>query len=109
MAVHWCGAPREPRLGQHLAAATGRRIVGNVRSMPSTSTASGPPNVTGIPAGYVAVSLMPGQRGAPLRLCGLARQKPDAAAGHFILLHDTIDARVFLGCVTDAGGVVHKW
>jgi hypothetical protein len=39
----------------------------------------------------------------------LARQTPDPAAGHLVLLRDLPDAMVYLGCVTDAGGRLREW
>jgi hypothetical protein len=67
---------------------------------------SGP---TALPAGFHAVPALPGQDAAPLRLCLIVRKDPDPVAGHLVVLRDTLDARALLGCVTDAGGRVHRW
>src|SRR3954469_5081226 len=67
------------------------------------------PNQTGIPDGYSAIPIQEADLSATFRLCVLARQTPDPAAGHLVLLRDVADAMVYLGCVTDAGGRVHQW
>jgi len=63
-----------------------------------------------LPEGYVAVPIAPG-KGAQgdLRVCVVARQGEDAAAGPLVLLRDRVDSRVYLGCMVDAGGQVHGW
>jgi hypothetical protein len=44
-----------------------------------------------------------------IRLCVLARETADAAAGHLVLLRDLPDAMVYLGCLTDAAGNHRDW
>src|SRR5256884_6803574 len=66
-------------------------------------------NPTGIPEGYIAIPIQETEAGATLRLCVLARQTPDPAAGHLVLLRDLPDAMVYLGCLTDAGGRLREW
>jgi hypothetical protein len=61
-----------------------------------------------IPDGFLAVPVHRGNE-APLRLCVLARQTPDPAAGQLIILRELHDARVYAGCVTDAGGRLREW
>jgi hypothetical protein len=63
----------------------------------------------GIPEGYVAIPLSETQRAGPLRLCALARQTAEPVGGHLVVLRDLTDARVYLGCVTDAAGKVREW
>lgn len=63
---------------------------------------------TEFPKGYRAIPILKDQ-GSPLRLCVLACQNPDPVTGHFVLLRDLPDARVYLGCVTDAKGAVREW
>ena len=63
----------------------------------------------GVPEGYVAIPVSQAQAASPLRICVLVRQTPDPAAGHFVLLRDLPDARVFLGCTVDACGRVREW
>jgi hypothetical protein len=63
----------------------------------------------GIPEGYLAVPVSQADAGAVLRLCVLARQTPDVAAGSLILLRDLPDAQVYLGCFMDAAGRAHGW
>jgi hypothetical protein len=61
-----------------------------------------------IPDGYAAIPVHRVDE-SPLRLCVLARQTPDPAAGHFVVLRELHDARVYAGCVTDFGGRLHEW
>jgi hypothetical protein len=68
-----------------------------------------PPPETGLPEGYLAIPIEPGEQGAALRVCVLVRRNPEPAVGHFVLLRDQEDARVYLGCVLDAGGRVQEW
>ncbi len=63
----------------------------------------------GMPEGYSAIPVQEADVAATLRLCVLARQTPDPAAGHLVLLRDLPDAMVYLGCVTDAGGRLREW
>ena len=62
-----------------------------------------------LPDGYHAVPVSVDQMNAPVRLCVVVRVEPDPVAGHFVLLRDTIDARVLLGGISDAQGRVHEW
>src|SRR4051812_33870805 len=68
-----------------------------------------PSAVNQLPPAYTPVPVVPGQEAAPLRLCVVVRQTPDPVAGHLVVLRDTIDARVLLGCVTDAAARIHQW
>ncbi len=68
-----------------------------------------PTRATVLQAGYRAVPLSEADAGAPLRLCVVVPEKPSAASGPFLLLRDTSDASIYLGCVTDAGGQVRQW
>lgn len=61
-----------------------------------------------IPEGYLAIPVHAAGE-SPLRLCVLARQQPDSVAGYFVLLRELHDARVYAGCVTDAGGRLREW
>jgi hypothetical protein len=67
------------------------------------------PAASKLPPAYTPVPLSPGQDAAPLRLCVVIRKAPDPVAGHLVVLRDTIDARVLLGCITDAAGRPHRW
>ena len=66
-------------------------------------------NQTGIPEGYLAIPIQESDMDAIVRLCVLARQTPEPAAGHLVLLRDLPDAMVYLGCLTDAGGRLREW
>jgi hypothetical protein len=61
-----------------------------------------------LPPGYVPVAL-PDQGAAPLRLAAIVRKEPDPVAGHFVVLRTLLDAVVYLGCLTDAGGRLHGY
>ncbi len=74
--------------------------------MPITSL---PGNHAGIPDGYSAIPIQESELSAMVRLCVLTRQVPDPAAGYLVLLRDLPDARVYLGCLTDAGGRLREW
>jgi hypothetical protein len=62
-----------------------------------------------LPPGYLAIPAVGGQESAPLQVCVVARREPDPVSGHFVTLGDLIDARVLLGCVTDAAGRIDRW
>jgi hypothetical protein len=62
-----------------------------------------------LPPGFKAISIHPADELIPLRLCVLLRTEPDPVAGRFFLLRDLVGARVYLGCVCDAGGRVQEW
>ncbi len=62
-----------------------------------------------LPGGYVAVAASADQVDAPLRVCAVVRSQPDPAGGRLVVLRNTVEARVLLGCLLDAGGKVHQW
>src|SRR6266700_3528883 len=72
-------------------------------------TNSPPRNHPAIPEGYAAIPIHESELGAMVRVCVLARRTPDLAAGHLVLLRDLPDAKVYLGCLTDAGGHLRQW
>jgi hypothetical protein len=74
--------------------------------MPNMQTSR---NQTGIPEGYSAIPIQETETTATVRLCVLARNTPDSAAGQLVLLRDLPDAMVHLGCLTDAGGRLREW
>ena len=61
-----------------------------------------------MPEGYAAVGVDPAQQSAVLRVCVVVKRKPDAT-GPLVPLRDTLDAQVYLGCITDAAGAVQRW
>ena len=65
--------------------------------------------LTTLPAGYVAIPIAEDQKAAALKICVLVRPKPDPVGGHLVVLRDTIDAKVFLGCIVDASSQVLEW
>lgn len=67
------------------------------------------PRKTGIPEGFLALPVHDRAGEGPLRVCVLVRRAPDPAAGHLVMLRDLPDARVYLGCVTDAAGRRREW
>jgi hypothetical protein len=66
--------------------------------------------ITGqIQKGYRPVPISETDAESPLRLCVIVREAPDPIAGMFVLLRDSVDAAIYLGCLVDAGGYVHQW
>lgn len=64
-----------------------------------------------MPAGYAAASITPDSAGI-LRLCAVVRTESGRNGidgGPFVLLRELLDARVYLGCVTDVAGRVQRW
>jgi hypothetical protein len=74
--------------------------------MLSSSTYSG---VATLPEGYIAIPISENQKPATLKICVLVRLEPDPVGGHLVVLRDTVDARVFLGCILDTAGHVQEW
>jgi len=66
-------------------------------------------NALQLPEGYSAVPLGTEQEDTPLRLCILWRNESEGAFSPLVLLRNTLDAAVLLGCLVDAGGGVHGW
>lgn len=66
-------------------------------------------NYQTLPNGYVSIPVTKDQEKALLKICVLAKTDPDPVGGHLVLVRDTIDAKVFLGCVVDSCGQVHEW
>jgi len=62
-----------------------------------------------LPEGYIAIPVTEDQKTAKLKVCALARQNPDPAGGYLVVLRDTINAKVFLGCIIDASDQVLDW
>ena len=64
-----------------------------------------------LPDGFGACPLDEAQQAAAMRLCVVVRTigAKSSEAGPFVILRETLDARVYLGCVTDRGGRVHRW
>ena len=95
----------ELQLGTNIALLSGGRRA----TIEGMDTATVSETAAGVPSGYLAIPVNGADEGAPLRICVLVRQTPDPAAGHFILLRDFHDARVYLGCVRDHGNRVREW
>jgi hypothetical protein len=62
-----------------------------------------------LPKGYVVIPIADDQKAALVKICVLVKTEPDPVGGHLVLLRDTTDAKVFLGCIVDAAGHVHEW
>jgi hypothetical protein len=73
------------------------------------SLANSRAGINKLPDGYTAVPFTEEQRSSVLKICVLVRPEPDPAGGHLILLRNTIDAKVFLGCIVDASSRVLDW
>ncbi len=63
----------------------------------------------GLPDGFAAVPVAGDASGGPIRVCVLFSREPDPVGGHFVLLRDNLDAKVYLGCILDAGNQVQQW
>src|SRR5215207_610128 len=66
-------------------------------------------SATSLPPGIRSISLCETRPVPALEIHVVVREKPDPVRGRFVLLRDTPDARVFLGCTADAAGVIHDW
>ena len=62
-----------------------------------------------LPDGYIAIPITEDQKSSVLKICVLVRPKPDPAGGHLVLLRNTIDAKIFLGCVLDSSSRILDW
>lgn len=65
-----------------------------------------------LPAGYGAAPISPAQAGAVLKVCVVVRLPAGSGpppATPFVVLRELMDARVYLGCVSDVEGRVHRW
>ena len=62
-----------------------------------------------VPDGYIAIPVAEDQKTTVLKICVLVRLKPDPVGDHLVVLRDTIDAKVFLGCIVDASNQVLEW
>ena len=59
--------------------------------------------------GYRAVPISEADKESALRFCAVVREAPDPVAGIFVLLRDTTEESIFLGCLLDNGSHVHLW
>jgi hypothetical protein len=59
--------------------------------------------------GYRAIPISEIDKNSALRLCVIVREAPDPVAGAFVLVRDTLEASVYLGCLLDIGGYIHQW
>ncbi len=59
-----------------------------------------------LPAELVAIPAWAGQEAAPVKVCVLCRRTADPVQGYLPQRRDTLDAKVYLGCLTDAHGVL---
>ena len=79
-------------------------------AMPANAPAPAqPPAVPGrgqLPAELIAIPAWAGQELAPVKVCVLCRRSADPVQGSLPQRRDTLDAKVYLGCLTDALGVL---
>lgn len=57
---------------------------------------------TQLPSGYAAIALTPDEESAAVRVCVVVRTAP-------VVIRETLDAKVYLGCLADRSGRVHRW
>jgi hypothetical protein len=72
-------------------------------------TPAPPPSFPGrgqLPPDLIAIPAWAGQEMAPVKVCILCRRSPDPVQGFLPQRRDTLDAKVYLGCLTDALGVL---
>ena len=62
-----------------------------------------------LPEGYVAIPITEDQKSTVLKICVLVKNEPDDVAGHLVVIRNTMDASVFLGCIVDSCGQVQEW
>ncbi|MHC4111732.1 MAG: hypothetical protein ACYSUY_11700 [Planctomycetota bacterium] len=62
-----------------------------------------------LPKGYAAIPISEDQKSVLLKICVLVKTEPDDVAGHLVVLRDTMDAKVFLGCIVDSCGQMQEW
>jgi len=62
-----------------------------------------------LPDGYIAVPIAEDQKLSVLKICVLVRPEPDPVGGHLVVLRNTVDAKIFLGCIVDASAQVLDW
>ncbi len=67
------------------------------------------PNQWEIPPALRAVPIQPASSVAGLEICFLLRLEPEPVSGAFVLIRQTLNATVVLGCLRDAGGRVVEW
>ena len=61
-----------------------------------------------LPKGYVSVPIAADQINAPIRLGVVCRRESEPVGGPLVVLRETMDARVYLACLTDASGRVQQ-
>lgn len=62
-----------------------------------------------LPEDYISVPITEDQKSSVLKICVLVRPEPDPAGGHLVVLRNTIDAKIFLGCIVDVSARVLNW
>ncbi len=62
-----------------------------------------------LPKGYSAAPISEGERAAMVRVCAVLRSGAGPAQSPLVLLRETLDAKVFLGALMDAAGVIHEF
>ncbi|HYE63419.1 MAG TPA: hypothetical protein VD997_15615 [Phycisphaerales bacterium] len=62
-----------------------------------------------MPQGYGAAPLTEAEQQARVRLCAVVKSGAKAGESPLVTLRDTLDARVYLGCLCDSAGIVHEW
>lgn len=66
-------------------------------------------SINKLPDGYCVIPISKCQRASVLKIAVLVRQQPDPLGGHLVLLRDTLDAKIYLGCTIDACSKVLDW
>ena len=79
--------------------------------MPSPDAKDGPTKdvAAALPDGHSAVPIGAAETASAVRVCVVVRRGADGKGAQPVVLRDTLEARVYWGCVADAGGGVVKW
>ena len=73
-------------------------------SFPSTTK-----GIKRLPDSYIAVPITEDQKLSVLKICVVVRSEPDPAGGHLVVLRNTVDAKILLGCIVDTSAQVLDW
>jgi hypothetical protein len=65
--------------------------------------------IDGLEDGFVPVPISEAEAAASVALCVIVRKRPDAAAGHFVILRRFAVGLALLGALRDAGGRILDW
>ncbi len=59
-----------------------------------------------LPQEYVAIPVLQSQQQASIQICAVVRREPEEVGGYLVLRRDTLDAKIYLGCISDQRGPI---